>query len=179
MVPSSFYLAQVQHLIPSITKRSFISFNVDWEFPAPALKWFQSYLTYQTQAACVEGEFSTPVPLQDGVPQGSVLGHLLYPFSTLPFGDILRKAGVSYHLCPCDTHIRIIRKSVTYKAYEKLTNVLTASRWYSCIATLYGIPEAQSHRIQSDSSECTLHILLLLRTWVEHNYWKRSSTSWR
>ena len=41
-----------------------------------------------------------------------------------------------------------IRKSITYEACEKLIHALITSRLDYCIATLYGITEAQHHRRQ-------------------------------
>ena len=63
-----------------------------------ALEWFKSYLSGRTLFVAMGSEHSTPVSLQCGVPQGSVLGPLLYTIYTLPLGDMLRNAGVSYHL---------------------------------------------------------------------------------
>ena len=70
-----------------------------------ALQWFESYLSGRTQSVSVESEYSTPVPLKYGVPQGSVLGPLLYTIYTLPLGDILREADVSFHLYADDTQL--------------------------------------------------------------------------
>ena len=70
-----------------------------------ALQWFQSYLSGRTQSVSVESVCSTPTPLRYGVPQGSVLGPLLYTIYTLPLGDILREAGIFYHLYADDTQL--------------------------------------------------------------------------
>ena len=41
-----------------------------------ALKWFESYLTRQTQCVSIDNVMSELVELLFGVPQGSVMGHL-------------------------------------------------------------------------------------------------------
>jgi len=70
-----------------------------------ALKWFKSYLSERTQAVSIENISSDPVSLKFGVPQGSVLGPLLYTIYTLPLGDILRNLEISYHLYADDTQL--------------------------------------------------------------------------
>ena len=45
---------------------------------ASAICWFQSYLTDRTQCVRLGSTVSDPVTLEKGVPQGSILGPLLF-----------------------------------------------------------------------------------------------------
>ena len=42
------------------------------------LNWFQSYLSYHKKYISINGESSEPLEINCGVPQGSVLGPLLF-----------------------------------------------------------------------------------------------------
>ena len=54
------------------------------------LEWFTSYLTNRIQFVDINSTFSTIRHLGVGVPQGSVLGPLLYVLYTSPVADIIR-----------------------------------------------------------------------------------------
>ena len=47
-----------------------------------AQQWVWSYLTYRSQAVYIEGSLSGILPLEAGVPQGSILGPVLYTIFT-------------------------------------------------------------------------------------------------
>jgi hypothetical protein len=72
-----------------------------------ALEWIKSYLTGRTQRVHVNGAFSDPQTLHYGVPQGSVLGPLMFLIYTLPIGSIIRKYGLEMHTYADDTQIYV------------------------------------------------------------------------
>ena len=43
-----------------------------------SIKWFRSYLSERSKQVYIDGVFSDPLDLEAGVPQGSILGPLLY-----------------------------------------------------------------------------------------------------
>ena len=56
-----------------------------------ALAWFKFYLASRQQFVTVEEGMSSRRPLLRGVPQGSLLGSLLYLVYTAPIADIIKK----------------------------------------------------------------------------------------
>ena len=52
------------------------------------LSWFSSYLQDRKQSTCVDGKTSPPLPLRQGLPQGSILSPLLYILYTSDVPDI-------------------------------------------------------------------------------------------
>ena len=62
-----------------------------------ALAWFQSYLDDRTQFVNTNGSTFERRVLQFAVPQGSVLGPLLFSLYTSPLSDIASKRELSFH----------------------------------------------------------------------------------
>ena len=62
-----------------------------------ALIWCQSHLAERCQRVSIADQYSQKLKLSTGVPQGSVLGPLLFSLYVQPIGDIIRKHGLSFH----------------------------------------------------------------------------------
>ena len=84
-----------------------------------ALSWFESYLTDRNQSVIIEGAASEKHKLSFGVPQGSVLGPLLFIAYTRPLGNLLRADGLQFHLYADDTQLYLaFRPSVPLSVHE-------------------------------------------------------------
>ena len=60
-------------------------------FNKETLLWLKSYLTHRKQTVYIGGHFSSIVTLEAGVPQGSILGPLLYTVYTLDFPEVVHQ----------------------------------------------------------------------------------------
>ena len=62
-----------------------------------ALAWFRTYMEDRTYRVQIDSTTSELIPLQCGVPQGSVLGPVMFTLYTTPMQRIFRRHGVHYH----------------------------------------------------------------------------------
>ena len=72
-----------------------------------ALSFLSSYLNGRSQSVSIGNSTSPLSPLITGVPQGSVLGPLLFCLYTSPISKIFSNSPVSYHLYADDTQLYI------------------------------------------------------------------------
>jgi hypothetical protein len=70
-----------------------------------ALQWLQSYLSGRSQSILIDGTSSAPVSISTGVPQGSVLGPLIFTIYMLGIGDVIRAHGFNYVVYADDVQI--------------------------------------------------------------------------
>ena len=71
-------LIDLQKAFDTIDHDILLQKMVHLRFSAQTIMWFRSYLTNITFLVNVDKSFSDPGKLECGVPQGSILGHLLF-----------------------------------------------------------------------------------------------------
>ena len=73
-----------------------------------ALEWFHSYISDRTQSVKIGTSISHPKSLSCGVPQGSVLGPLLFIMYTSPLSKLISSyPNIRHHLYADDTQVYI------------------------------------------------------------------------
>ncbi|KAI0214517.1 putative RNA-directed DNA polymerase from transposon BS [Lamellibrachia satsuma] len=93
-----------------------------------ALSWFRTYLEDRTHCVKIDSKTSATIPLQSGVPQGSVLGPVMFTLYTTPLQRIFKRHGIKYHKYADDIQL--------YASYNPATSgdqVITARRLENCI----------------------------------------------
>ena len=71
-----------------------------------ALGWFKSYLSGRSHSVKVGSTLSHPAALHYGVPQGSVLGPILFSLYTNPISSIIHShSSINYHFYTDDTQL--------------------------------------------------------------------------
>ena len=74
--------------------------NMDWQG-----RLFRSYLSNRTQTVTINNELSQPTLLKFGVPQGSVLGPVLFILYTKPRTTLIRRHSISNQSFTDDTQL--------------------------------------------------------------------------
>ena len=69
------------------------------------LDWFRSYLTGRIQRVVIEDSVSVDQEMDFGVPQGAVLGPIIYCMYTKPVSDIIQRHGLFHYSDADDTQL--------------------------------------------------------------------------
>ena len=92
----------------------------------PALRWFKSFLSDRYQSINISGTLSSPQHLPFGVPQGSVLGPVLFSLYTTSLSQVIANRNLSHHLYADDTQVYIsLSQSNVQESLSTFSDCLT------------------------------------------------------
>ncbi len=99
----------------------------------PALNWFKSYLSSRNFTLRLHNIQSSVFPITCGVPQGSVLGPLLFTAYTTPLSQLLSETSILHHLYADDTQLYISFSPMSFQnAMQQLQETISSvSNWMS------------------------------------------------
>ena len=99
-----------------------------------ALAWLKSYLSDRTQSVRIAQSHSPLKPCSSGVPQGSVLGPLLFSLYISPIGNLISDHGVLHQQYADDTQLYIsLSSSQPFYPLSKLECCLSALHSWFCV----------------------------------------------
>ena len=98
-----------------------------------ALSWFASYLTGRSQMVQIDGVLSDPAALHSGVPQGSILGPVLFSLYTSPISSVISSYNIPYLIYADDTTIYISFKVNEFAEKTAILQdcVVAVSAWFN------------------------------------------------
>ena len=103
-----------------------------------ALCWLNSYLSNRTQVVKLGNISSSPQFCKSGVPQGSVLGPLLFTIYISPIASLLSQLGVNQHQYADDTQLYIAISKPTaatdLSSLESALSILSCWFFRNCLA---------------------------------------------
>ncbi len=115
------------------------------------LKWFESYLSDRTQSVIIEEEISEAKKLKYGVPQGSVLGPLLFTAYMAPMSDVISKYGLGYHCYADDTQLYL-----SFSPNSEVDKLATKNKLEQAIVEIKNFMIANKLKLNDDKTEVIL-----------------------
>jgi len=124
------------------------------------LDWFKSYLADRSFTVSINGKLSSKCFLKVGVPQGSILGPILFILYTKELNSIAQRHGFHIHLYADDTQLYIEFNPL----YENLSNI--EQRIIACLNDIKNWMKSNKLKLNQDKTE-----ILIVQTKNNFSSW--------
>ena len=115
-----------------------------------ALSWLKSYLSDRQQFVCIDGHNSSMSNIKCGVPQGSILGPLLF---LIYVNDIINSSSIlKFVMFADDTTILASHKDMNQLIYILNSELMKISCWFKCNKLSLNINKTNFMHFQSSHS---------------------------
>ena len=125
------------------------------------LDWRSPYLSSRHQHMSVAGSKSSSIELKHTVPQGSVLGPVLFSVYMLPLGDIFRKYHMSFHLYADD-----IQLYLSFDSWVPSTSDNAIIQPESCIAEIKAWMLSNRLKLNGDKTLSPPNVSILAQLYI-------------
>ena len=123
-------------------------FHTDFGFTDSVLQWCSSYLTDRTHYVSLYNHCSAFTPVHSGVPQGSVLGHILFTMYIKPLSAIIDSHSIIHHSFADDLQLQISAPP------DRISELLHSMQ--SCISDVKAWSSANMPKLNDNKTELML-----------------------
>ena len=122
--------------------------HTDFGFTDSVLQWFSSYLTDRTHYVSLCNHYSAFAPIHSGVPQGSVLGPILFTMYIKPLSAIIDSHSIMHHSFADDLQLQM---SAPQDGISELLHSM-----HSCICDVKAWANANKLKLNDNNTELML-----------------------
>ena len=133
--------------------------HTDIVFTDTVLQWFSSYLTDRIHHISLSNHCSALAPVHSGIPQGSVLGPILFTMYTKPLSAIIDSHSIIHHSFADDLQLQM------YAPPDRISELLHSMQ--SCISDVKAWATANMLKLNDNKTE--LMLVISKRTKHLHN----------
>ena len=122
--------------------------HTDLGFTDTVLQWFSSYLTDRTHYVSLSNHCSSFAPVHSVVPQGSVLGPMLFTMYIKPLSDIIDSHSIMHHSFADDLQLQMSAPP------DGISELLHSMQ--SCVSDVKAWPTANMLKLNDSKAELML-----------------------
>ena len=124
-------------------------------------QWFADYLTNRSQKVLIKGATSSSLPVLSGVPQGSILGPLLFLWHINDLPDVLSSSTMAYLFADDTKLARTIHTESDMTNFQQ--DIDKVLEWFTNWRMTFNLKKCEAIRVTRKKAPIILEIMSFLR----------------